>query len=249
MNPFKKSALALRVAAGMLLSLASQANAAPASSVVVTNTAANPVPTVAQGTTTVAGSVSIAGTTNVNVANTPTVNVANLPSTQAVSVNNFPSTQNVQVSNSAAAPVPVADVARQARIPYMSSVYHNDCAAGHNACFFQFATPPAGTRLVAENLSGYFMIDPGAAEPVTGYIETGAPSFQLFAAFIAPLGGHDVGNLQLAAFNQPTRFYVDAGQAVFSFVTSTWVTGGPGTVVLSGYLENCAVTGCPPVVR
>jgi len=60
------------------------ANPAP---VLVTNTSGSPVPTTAQGTTQVGG----------------TVAVSNLPATQAVSgsvaVNNFPSSQNVAVSN------------------------------------------------------------------------------------------------------------------------------------------------------
>jgi len=49
----------------------------PSLPVRVTNTGAQAVPTVAQGTTTVAGSVSVANTPSVNVINTPSVNVAN----------------------------------------------------------------------------------------------------------------------------------------------------------------------------
>lgn len=59
----------------------------------VMNTADRPVPTVAQGTTAVAGSVSIANTPNVSVANTPNVSVANTP--------------NVSVANTTTNPIPV----------------------------------------------------------------------------------------------------------------------------------------------
>jgi len=47
--------------------------APPQQNVNVVNTTADPVPTVAQGTTAVSGSVNVSNTPNVNVANTPTV--------------------------------------------------------------------------------------------------------------------------------------------------------------------------------
>lgn len=53
--------------------------------VTVVNTAAQPVPTAAQGTTNVQGAVSITGTPNVNVTNTPTVRTLDNPATQPVS--------------------------------------------------------------------------------------------------------------------------------------------------------------------
>jgi hypothetical protein len=60
------------------------------SNVQVVNTAAEPVPTVAQGTTNVEGTV--------NIGNTPNVNVVGLPA--------------VQIGNDPSAPVPVQDVVR-----------------------------------------------------------------------------------------------------------------------------------------
>ncbi len=187
----------------------------------------------------VSGSVGITGT--------PNVNVTNFPATQAVTVGNFPATQTVNVANGAAAPVQVADVERMARIPYMSSV-HVVCAAGPAACFFFFASPPSGTRLVAEHLSGYFQISSAATAPVVGYVEDSAPNFTMFTAFTAPLAGLDLGGHTQAAFSQSARFYVDGGDGVFAVVSTTW-SNGNSHVILSGYLEDCSVTGCPAIAQ
>jgi hypothetical protein len=54
--------------------------AQPSTPVVVTNPAGQPVPTAAQGTTTVSGSVSITGTPTVNVASVPIVQAQDLDS-------------------------------------------------------------------------------------------------------------------------------------------------------------------------
>ncbi len=234
-----------------LAAVSGSALAANTSPVLVTNTgAAQAVPTQAQGTTSVSGSVSITGTPNVTVTNLPAtqaVTVGNFPSTQAVSVSNFPTTQSVNVANSATAPVQVVDVERIARVPYLSSVYHNNCTTGPGACFFVFATPPSGTRLVAENLSGYFQIDSTVTAPVVGYVEDD-PSFTLFTAFTAPLAGPDGAGHTQAAFSQPTRFYVNGGDTFLAVVSTTW-SNGAANVVLSGYLENCSVTGCPAIAH
>ena len=55
------------------VSLAAQSVTQP---VKVVNGASQPVPTAAQGTTTVAGTVNVGNTPNVNVANTPTVTLS-----------------------------------------------------------------------------------------------------------------------------------------------------------------------------
>jgi len=81
----------------------SSSSAAASKDVVVVNTQANPVPVAAQGTTAVAGSVSVsnfpASFAVSNFPNSQQVEVANFPNTQRVSVANFPDTQSVLVSN------------------------------------------------------------------------------------------------------------------------------------------------------
>ena len=152
----------------------------------------------------------------------------------------------VQVMNTSSAPAMGADVEKLARIPYESSVAGSNCPSPGNvgACFFNFAAVPAGYRLVVENLSGYFQISPGATAALMGYIENDA--FRIKAGFTAPLGQIDLGGHIQCAFDNPTRFYVDPGEGVFAVASANW-SNGSTTMVLSGYLENCSITGCPAV--
>lgn len=154
----------------------------------------------------------------------------------------------VQVMNTPASSVPNLDTERQARIPYESTVTGSSCPAlgGAGACFFFFSGPPAGYRLVAENLSGYFQISPAATAPLTGYVETNGPAFKMKTSFTAPIGQVDGGGHPQAAFDNPTRFYIDNNEGVFAVASSVW-SNGTSTMVLSGYLENCTITGCPAV--
>ena len=155
----------------------------------------------------------------------------------------------VQVVNTATNPVQSVDVEKIARTPYMSSVDNATCSGNGNACFFFFATPPAGFRLVAENLSGYFQISPAATVPVAGYLEDGSPNFTVFAGFSAPLGQTDLGGHIQAAFNTPTRFYVNGGDnGPFAVASANW-SNGNNVMILTGYLENCSITGCPPIAH
>jgi hypothetical protein len=62
----------------LLLNASPGTKASSAKDVVVTNTSGNPVPVVTQGTTNVAGSVSVSNTPTVNINGTPNVNVANI---------------------------------------------------------------------------------------------------------------------------------------------------------------------------
>jgi hypothetical protein len=79
--------------------------------VLVVNGSGSPVPTLAQGTTNVSGSVTLSSGS--------TVNVGNFPSTQNVSGNvnvaNFPATQNV--ANTSTTPL-FTDIDHAARVPY-----------------------------------------------------------------------------------------------------------------------------------
>ncbi|MBS1858525.1 MAG: hypothetical protein JST11_24365 [Acidobacteria bacterium] len=153
----------------------------------------------------------------------------------------------VTVYNTNSQPVPGTDVERMARIPYMSSVQNPTCGGNGNACFFNFAAPPVGYRLVAENLSGYFQVSPASTTPVMGYLED-SPSFTVFAGLTAPLGQIDLGGHIQAAFDTPTRFYVNGGDNVFAVVSANW-SNGNNTVILTGYLENCSISGCPPIAH
>ena len=152
----------------------------------------------------------------------------------------------VTVMNTNANSVPNLDTEKQARIPYESTALAANCAAPGNtgACFFNFSVVPPGYRLVVENLSGYFQISPTATADLEGYIEDN--SFRIRTGFSAPRGQIDLGGHIQATFNNPTRFYVDAGVGVFAVASAVW-SNGNSEMILSGYLENCSITGCPAV--
>ena len=156
----------------------------------------------------------------------------------------------VSVVNPSTQPVQGADVEKLARIPYESTAVGSNCPAPGNvgACFFNFSAVPAGYRLVVENLSGYFQISPAATAALVGYVENSA-AFKIKAGFTAPLAQIDLGGHIQCAFDNPTRFYVDQTDGgVFAVASANW-SNGNSEMVLSGYLENCSVTGCPTVQR
>jgi hypothetical protein len=152
----------------------------------------------------------------------------------------------VNVVNTTANPVPNLDTEKLARIPYESTAIGSNCPAPGQvgACFFSFSPVPGGYRLVVENLSGYFQISPAATAAVEGYIENNA--FRIKSSFAAPLGQIDLGGHIQAAFSNATRFYVDSGEGVFAVASANW-SNGSTSMVLTGYLENCTITGCPAV--
>jgi hypothetical protein len=156
-------------------------------------------------------------------------------------------TTPVTVYNTNTQPVQGADVEKMARIPYLSSVTPQSCASGPGACFYFFTSPPAGYRLVVENIAGYFQVSPAATAPLAGYIETGNPQFRMLGAFTAPLGQIDGGGHIQATVNQPTKFYVDASDPGFLAVASSNWSNGSSAMIATGYLENCSITGCPAV--
>ena len=104
--------------------------------VFVVNTSSNAIPTAAQGTTNIAGSVS--------VTNTPTVNLA---SGASVGING---TASVEVANTAANPLPLVNV-NDARQPFQTRLTFNiDPGSTQNEAGFDV---PAGKRLVIEHAS------------------------------------------------------------------------------------------------
>ena len=117
----------------------------PTKPVEIVNTASNPVPTLAQGVTQVAGSVSVANTPGVNVLNTPNVNVANALTLDPAST--------VQIANEASDPVPVTVQNQPARQPVQATGSLPEADAADNPIVLY--TVPAGKRLVIEYFSGF----------------------------------------------------------------------------------------------
>lgn len=183
----------------------------------------------------ITGSTSVSGTITANQGGPWSVGIQGTPSVSIANPNNQP--------------VPVSDVEKMARIPYESTVRMTTCNGNGAGCIFYFTAPPSGFRLVAENLSGFFMVSPSTTVPLVGYLEDNGPgSFKIRTAFTAPIGQVNLGNWAQAAFSQPVKFYFDASEGTpLAVASSGWITGGSSEMTLTGYLENCSITGCPAV--
>lgn len=186
-------------------------------------------------------SVNVANTPSVSVANTPTVNVANTPS---VTVSGTPSV-NATVTNTSTNPVQSVDAEKMSRIPYQSSAQPTGfCNSGILSCSFVFTAPPAGYRLVVENVSGWLTLTPDATTPFAVLSENDGFGTSYWS-FTGSLGLSTAAAVQ-ASFNAPIRAVFDSAPTMT--VTASWTNVGK-YMTLSGYLENCAVTGCPFIVH
>ncbi len=153
---FVPSILVPVAAAAMLLpsshTTVSASPTPPVTPVLVTNTTDQPVPTVAQGTTQVSGSVGITGTPTVNLASGAQVALANTLTNPVLTRD---------VDGPAAQPFSYFDLSGQFTSGY---AFAN---AGAGAAF----TVPAGKRLVIEFVSAFAQI-PGGQNIVFGRIDT-----------------------------------------------------------------------------
>src|SRR5579871_5223433 len=138
-----------------------QAPAMPAQQVLVVNGSGQPVPTAAQGTTNVAGTVNVGNTPSVTVANTPTVSVSNTPGVNVVNTPtvNLASGVGVTVTNplNGQDPVPLATL--EATQPYEDFCTLYFSGSGAARCSFQ--PIPPGKRLVVQEFDGATLLDPG----------------------------------------------------------------------------------------
>ncbi len=154
----------------------------------------------------------------------------------------------VQVVNTSANPVPNSDTERMARIPYQSTYRTMVCTNVTN-CFFQFTPAPSGYRLVVEHISGIFELASNATAPATGLIE-GSNFLNTFG--FTSTNGQIFNGTIMSGLNQPAHMVFDSSEgAPVAFVYGDYpsITGLPSFITLSGYLENCSVTGCPTIQR
>jgi hypothetical protein len=195
-----------------------------ASNVIVSNTTAQPVPTVAQGTTAVSGSVSAAqqGAWSVGITGTPSVTIANAPS--------------VRVANAPTAPVPVALVNEGSRVPFQQQSHITTDQSGMGSAVIAV---PAGWRLVIEHINGFAYV--GSQDDLMDYqigvTYKGAGMSYEFRP--VPLNATDRYH---SFVNEALLAYADPGSLVgVSLETSTSGPGAPtasGYVTISGYLER-----------
>ena len=220
----------------------------PTQNVMVTNTASQPVPTSAQGTTTVGGTVSvgnfpstqaisgsvgISGTPSVDINSLPAVQVSNFPSTQSVSVSGTPS---VNVANSV--PIPVQDVARAAQSP-LDQIHSLTFPSGQVGGGDGIYMVPGGKRLVVQRFFVEALIGTGetlsAAHLVREFVNpTTFPVYMQHQGIDFNSTEHYVGTIE-------GPFYFDAGSRVSGDYMKT--DNGHNTVMtwtFTGYLENAS---------
>jgi hypothetical protein len=191
---------------------------APSVPVTVENAVANPVPTVALGTTTVAGSVSLAGGTLVGLD----------------ALNN-----TVKVTTSETSPLLMRDVDNPARHAFQLEL-DTLIPQGQQTSSNSFAIP-AGKRLVIEYASGT-MFSPPADARLSVHIQT-IVNNTVVSHYVVPSlqgsFGQNAANFYVAS--QPMKLYADPGTSI-TLITDTLGAPSDGqsgaALVMSGYLVN-----------
>jgi hypothetical protein len=211
--------------------------------VLVTNGSGQPVPTVAQGTTNVSGSVSLASGSTVNVGNTPSVNVANTPNvnvsnTPNVNVTNTPTVSlaggaSVGVTNpldGQGNPTPLA--ISEAVQPYEDFCFMGFNGAGYGQCSFQAL--PAGKRLVIQEFDALGFLQSGS-KPI--YITVYSTNINFGHHFAATFMGTGFGGDNFVT-HQETHIYFAANTTPNCFVAITPASDSNYTCALSGFLVD-----------
>ena len=202
--------------------LAQDAKAPSPKPVVVVNDSSQPVPVQAQGTTNIAGSVSVTNTPSVNVANTPSVNIANTPTVTL--------SGNSQVSLSAGtAPLLVRDADLPARRIFQHFGSANDSF-----------TVPAGKVLVIEWVSFDTPVSPntGPGQMVMYQISNVAGGQSGFFSYKSDATSNAAPGLDLIV-NQQVRIYCDPGSTVSVSARLFFFNNGTvGSHTFSGYLVD-----------
>jgi hypothetical protein len=106
-----------------------------------------------------------------------------------------------RVVNSVTGPALTSRIDEPGRIPYQATVRPN-CAGGAN-CFFNFATIPAGHRLVIQHVSGILSFN-APVPGFLGFISTGGGATNTVG--LAP----GFASTPFAAFDQAVQVYIDA---------------------------------------
>jgi hypothetical protein len=208
----------------LLLASPPAGNAVPSDKDVrVINTTLEPVPTAAQGTTNIAGSVS--------VANTPTVLLA-----AGASVGINPASNTVHIGNTAASAVPVVNI-NDAGQPFQNAT--NSVQSGTNVSVATIATVPAGKRLVIEFVSMTGQVPPGQhVELLQITTVAGTSGGITHDLLVNPQPDAVIGDALFRA-SQQVRLYANAGTQVQAlFRRSSSAGNATFEATLSGYLVD-----------
>jgi hypothetical protein len=206
----------------------------PTQNVVVVNGAGQPVPTTAQGTTNVAGTVNVGNSPNVNVANTPNVNVANTPS---VNVTNTPT---VQLTNPPSSPIPTWALDEPGRIPFVA-YFSNSCSG--TGCDYTFLPVRAGHRVVLQHISASLVF---TTAPTALFGAVDGSFGAIFFNVPPPPGG-----LNLTSFDHALLLYFDAGQTPLVQINTNgqFDPSAGQNLALVGYELDCSAAPCAAITN
>ncbi len=143
----------------------------------------------------------------------------------------------VSVVNTTSNPVPMFDAL--GITPYQSTS-NKQCGPGVASCNFVFTPAPSGTRIVITHVTSGFMLSSSAA-PV-GILTVGTRYWAVGG--IASIQGP---NGYIGGLNQELRAYAGQASAISLNVVADWSTPVQEVTVV-GYVEQCAITGCPAIV-
>jgi hypothetical protein len=177
------------------------------------------------------GNASPSTTQNVNVVNTPSVSVSG----------------SVTVGNTAAQPVPGVDVERLARIPYQKVVAMASASCGVGSCGANISVPAVpGTRLVIEHVSAVvYLLSGTTAAPILQFYQSSNGVTHGLWTFAGSNGAAVSGEVLSAINGNPKGYFASGGGLITVNVFGNINTLDGADLTLTGYLENCAVTGCP----
>src|SRR5262245_13197862 len=202
------------VAGSIVFSTSYSSNAKVPDDVNVVNTSVNPVPTQAQGTTTVAGTVQAeqAGAWSVGIAGTPTFSVG----------------------NDASSPVPVIDVENPAHQPFQ--FFATFSKTGGNFVSSNQIAVPAHKRLVIETITVQAFV-PAGQKLLAQINMTGGGVFAQHNIILTPQGSFNFDLQDYFAATESVRLYADEGSAVPFNVTRSSSDGQfwGGQYTVSGY--------------
>ena len=243
------------LAAVVSSSLSNNTKATQTAPVLVTNSgAAQAIPMAAQGTTTVAGTVSAAqsGAWDVGIAGMPTVNLASgstvgisvtptvsLASGSAIALNG-----SVTVGNPVTSPVLVRDLDEPARNSFVAGL---SCSMvdGNSICQGGKVFVPALKEFVAETVTAVVQVPTGDPVLVSISINGDVTRYYLPLKLATTNNGSDIYTVESPAI----RFYVDAGSSIEVDMNTLSTSTGMRSVsaTIAGHTVDCgsAVSGCP----
>jgi hypothetical protein len=148
----------------------------------------------------------------------------------------------VTVVNPSTNPALTSSINDPGRVPYQAFVDKTGACSG-SFCIFDFPAVDAGHRVVIQHISGIVQFNTTPSD-VTVFGSAGT-SLAAHSIFFGPINGGS------SAFDQPTLFFIDAGQGpqVEVLVGGASFIGGDATqhVSMTGYELDCTAAPCAPI--